>query len=84
MTKIPQKTDGNNGNISLSISFNKAKDAKRIVRRMEYSYSMRVNILLSKPLFQKNARIIQNWFRSMKFIKLNIPKIIKIQALLEV
>ena len=80
LTKIPQKTDENNGNIRLSIAFNKAKDAARVVRRLEYSYSMRVNILLSKPIFQKNARIIQNWYRSMKFIKLNTPKIIKIQA----
>ena len=80
LTKIPQKTDENNGNIRLSIAFNKAKDAARVVRRLEYSYSMRVNILLSKPIFQKNARIIQNWYRSMKFIKLNTPKIVKIQA----
>ena len=80
LTKIPQKTDDNTGNIRLKMAFNKAKDAARVVRRLEYSYSMRVNILLSKPIFQKNARIIQNWYRSMKFIKKNTPKIIKIQA----
>ena len=80
LTKIPQKTDENTGNIRLKMAFNKAKDAARVVRRLEYSYSMRVNILLSKPIFQKNAKIIQNWYRSMKFIKLNTPKIIKIQA----
>ena len=80
LTKIPQKTDDNTGNIRLKIAFNKAKDAARVVRRLEYSYSMRVNILLSKPIFQKNAKIIQNWYRSMKFIKVNTPKIIKIQA----
>ena len=80
LTKIPQKTDENTGNIRLKMAFNKAKDAARVVRRLEYSYSMRVNILLSKPIFQKNARIIQNWYRSMKFIKMNTPKIVKIQA----
>ena len=37
----------------LDYTFNKAKDAARVVRRLEYSYSMRVNILLSKPIFQK-------------------------------
>ena len=80
LTKIPQKTDDNTGNIRLKMAFNKAKDAARVVRRLEYSYSMRVNILLSKPIFQKNAKIIQNWYRSMKFIKINTPKILKIQA----
>jgi hypothetical protein len=80
LTKIPQKTDENSGNIRLKMAFNKAKDAARVVRRLEYSYSMRVNILLSKPIFQKNAKIIQNWYRSMKFIKINTPKIVKIQA----
>ena len=81
LTKIPQKTDDDNtGNIRLKMAFNKAKDAARVVRRLQYSYSMRVNILLSKPIFQKNAKIIQNWYRSIKFIKINTPKIVKIQA----
>jgi len=81
LTKIPQKTgDENNGNIRLKMAFNKAKDAARVVRRLQYSYSMRVNILLSKPVFQRNAKIIQNWYRSIKFIKINTPKIVKIQA----
>ena len=81
LTKIPQKTgDENNGNIRLKMAFIKAKDAARVVRRLQYSYSMRVNILLSKPIFQKNAKIIQNWYRSIKFIKINTPKIVKIQA----
>ena len=81
LTKIPQKTgDENNGNIRLKMAFIKAKDAARVVRRLQYSYSMRVNILLSKPIFQKNAKNIQNWYRSIKFIKINTPKIVKIQA----
>ena len=81
LTKIPQKTgDENNGNIRLKMAFIKAKDAARVVRRLQYSYSMRVNILLSKPIFQKNAKIIQNWYRSIKLIKINTPKIVKIQA----
>ena len=48
-------------------SFNKAKDAARVVRRLEYSYSMRVKILLSKPIFQKNAKVIQNWWKTVNF-----------------
>ena len=82
LTKIPQKNDDddNTENIRLKMAFNKAKDAARVVRRLQYSYSMRVNILLSKPIFQKNAKIIQNWYRSIKFIKINTPKIVKIQA----
>ena len=82
LTKIPQKNDDddNTGNIRLKMAFNKAKDAARVVRRLQYSYSMRVNILLSKPIFQKNAKIIQNWYRSIKFIKINTSKIVKIQA----
>lgn len=39
------------------MAFNKAKDAARVVRRLEYSYSMRVNILLSKPIFQKMRKL---------------------------
>ena len=83
LTKIPQKNDDddeNAGNIRLKMAFNKAKDAARVVRRLEYSYSMRVNILLSKPIFQKNAKIIQKWYRSMRFIKVNTPKVVKLQA----
>ena len=65
LTKIPQKTEANTQNRRLNIAFNKAKDAARVVRRLEYSYSMRVKILLSKPIFQKNAKIIQNWWKTM-------------------
>ena len=80
LTKIPQKTEENTQNRRLNIAFNKAKDAARVVRRLEYSYSMRVNILLSKPIFQKNAKVIQNWWKSVLFIKRNSKKIIKLQA----
>ena len=80
LTKIPQKNQENTENVRLNIAYNKAKDAARVVRRLEYSYSMRVNILLSKPIFQKNAKIIQKWYRSMRFIKVNTPKVVKLQA----
>ena len=80
LTKIPQKTEENTQNRRLNIAFNKAKDAARVVRRLEYSYSMRVNILLSKPIFQKNAKVIQNWWKSVLFIKRNSKRIIKLQA----
>ena len=55
LTKIPQKTEENTQNRRLNIAFNKATDAARMVRRLEYSYGMRINILLSKPIYQKNA-----------------------------
>ena len=79
LTKIPQKTQENTENVRLNIAYNKAKDAARVVRRLEYSYSMRISILLSKPVFQKNAKIIQNWWRTLMFIKKNKGKIINFQ-----
>ena len=78
LTKIPQKNSSIN-NSRLNYAYNKAKDAARVVRRLEYSYSMRISILLSKPMFQKNAKIIQNWWRSLMFIKKNKYKLILIQ-----
>ena len=80
LTKIPEKTEANTQNRRLNIAFNKAKDAARVVRRLEYSYSMRVKILLSKPVFQKNAKIIQNWWKTMVLNKNYKPQIIKIQS----
>ena len=80
LTKIPEKTEANTQNRRLNIAFNKAKDAARVVRRLEYSYSMRVKILLSKPIFQKNAKIIQNWWKTMVLNKNYKPQIIKIQS----
>ena len=79
LTKIPQKTQENTENVRLNIAYNKAKDAARVVRRLEYSYSMRISILLSKPVFQKNAKIIQNWWRTLMFIKKNKGKIVNFQ-----
>ena len=81
LTKIPQKTQENTENIRLNIAYKKAKDAARVVRRLEYSYSMRISILLSKPMFQKKAKIIQNWWRSLMFIKKNKIKLVKIQKI---
>ena len=80
LTKIPEKTEANTQNRRLNIAFNKAKDAARVVRRLEYSYSMRVKILLSKPIFQKNAKIIQNWWKTMVLNKNYKPQIIKMQS----
>ena len=80
LTKIPQKTEENTQNRRLNIAFNKAKDAARVVRRLEYSYSMRVKILLSKPIFQKNAKVIQNWWKTVNLGKKYLPQILKLQA----
>ena len=80
LTKIPEKTEENTQNRRLNIAFNKAKDAARVVRRLEYSYSMRINILLSKPIFQKNAKIIQDWWKNVTFAKKNMNNILKLQA----
>jgi hypothetical protein len=80
LTKMPQKTEENTNNKRLNIAFNKAKDAARVVRRLEYSYGMRINILLSKPIFQKNAKVIQNWWKDVTFAKRNKNTILKLQA----
>ena len=80
LTKIPEKTEENTQNRRLNIAFNKAKDAARVVRRLEYSYGMRINFLLTKPIFQQNAKIIQTWWRDMSFAKNNKNEIIKLQA----
>ena len=80
LTKMPQKTEENTQNRRLNIAFNKAKDAARVVRRLEYSYSMRINILLSKPIYQKNAKVIQNWWKDVVFVKKNKNTVIKLQA----
>ena len=80
LTKIPEKTEENTKNRRLNIAFNKAKDAAVVVRRLEYSYCMRINILLNKPIYQKNAKIIQNWWKNIIFGKKNINNILKLQA----
>ena len=80
LTKMPQKTEENTQNRRLNIAFNKAKDAARVVRRLEYSYSMRVNFLLNKPNFHKNAKIIQNWWKDAIFAKKNMNNVLKLQA----
>ena len=80
LTKMPQRTEENTHNKRLNIAFNKAKDAARVVRRLEYSYGMRINILLSKPIFQKNAKVIQNWWKDVTFAKRNKNTILKLQA----
>ena len=80
LTKIPEKTEENTNNRRLNIAFNKATDAARVVRRLEYSYSMRINLLLSKPIFQKKAKVIQNWWKDVTFSKKNIKQVLKLQA----
>ena len=80
LTKIPQQTEENTQNKLLNIAFNKAKNAARVIRRLEYSYSMRVNILLNKPFFQNNAKVIQGWWKNVVFMKKNANEIYKLQA----
>ena len=80
LTKMPQKTEENTRNKILNIAFNRAKDAARVIRRLEYSYGMRTNIILSKQVYQKNARVIQDWWKNILFFKKNKKEIIKLQA----
>ena len=80
LTKMPQKTEENTRNKILNIAFNRAKDAARVIRRLEYSYGMRTNIILSKQVYQKNAKVIQDWWKNILFFKKNGKEIIKIQA----
>ena len=80
LTKMPQKTEENTRNKILNIAFNKAKDAARVIRRLEYSYGMRTNIILSKQVYQKNAKVIQDWWKNIVFFKKNAKEIVKLQA----
>ena len=61
LTKMPEKTEENTRNKILNIAFNKAKDAARVIRRLEYSYGMRTNFIFSKQVYQTNAKVIQDW-----------------------
>ena len=80
LTKMPQKTEENTRNKILNIAFNRAKDAARVIRRLEYSYSMRTNIIFAKQIYQKKAKVIQDWWKNMVFFKKNKKEIIKLQA----
>ena len=80
LTKMPQKTEENTRNKILNIAFNRAKDAARVIRRLEYSYGMRTNIIFSKQIYQKNAKVIQDWWKNIIFFKKNGKEILKIQA----
>ena len=80
LTKMPQKTEENTRNKILNIAFNRAKDAARVIRRLEYSYGMRTNIIFSKQIYQKNAKVIQDWWKNIIFLKKNGKEILKIQA----
>ena len=80
LTKMPQKTEENTRNKILNMAFNRAKDAARVIRRLEYSYGMRTNIILSKQIYQKNAKVIQGWWKDILFFKKNSKEILKLQA----
>ena len=80
LTKMPQKTEENTRNKILNIAFNRAKDAARVIRRLEYSYGMRTNIIFSKQIYQKNSKVIQDWWKNIIFFKKNGKEILKIQA----
>ena len=80
LTKMPQKTEENTRNKILNIAFNRAKDAARVIRRLEYSYGMRTNIILAKQVYQKNAKVIQDWWKNILFFKKNGKEILKLQA----
>ena len=80
LTKMPQKTEENTRNKILNMAFNRAKDAARVIRRLEYSYGMRTNIILSKQIYQRNAKVIQGWWKDILFFKKNSKEILKLQA----
>ena len=56
LTKMPQKTEENTRNKILNIAFNRAKDAARVIRRLEYSYGMRTNIIFYQSKFIKKMQ----------------------------
>ena len=66
LTKIPNRVS-NESNLQLDLAYSKAKDAARVVRRLEYSYNMKLSMMYSKPIHKKNARVIQNWWRTLQF-----------------
>ena len=68
LTKIPKRVP-NESNLQLDLAYSKAKDAARVVRRLEYSYNMKLSMMYSKPIHKKNARVIQNWWRTLQFRK---------------
>ena len=68
LTKIPKRVP-NESNLQLDLAYSKAKDAARVVRRLEYSYNMKLSMMYSKPIHKKNARVIQNWWRTLQFQK---------------
>ena len=65
LTKIPQKKETDENDRQLDYAYNKAKNAARVVRRLEYSYNMKISLMYSKPIHKKSAKIIQKWWRNL-------------------
>ena len=80
LTKIPQKIK-DESNLQLDMASSKAKDAARVVRRLEYSYNMKLSMMYSKPIHKKSAKIIQAWWRYISFQNKNKANVLKIQKL---
>ncbi len=78
LTKIPKKREDET-NLQIDIAYSKAKDAARVVRRLEYSYNMKLSLMYSKPIHKKSAKIIQAWWRYTAFHNKNKFSLIKIQ-----
>lgn len=78
LTKIPQKIK-DESNLQLDMAYSKAKDAARVVRRLEYSYNMKLSMMYSKPIHKKSAKIIQAWWRYISFQNKNKANVLKIQ-----
>lgn len=79
LTKIPQKVNEDSSSKHLDMAYSKAADAARVVRRLEYSYNMKLSMMYSKPIHKKNAKIIQRWWKTMQFQNRNKVSLVLIQ-----
>lgn len=79
LTKIPNKLVGDNKR--LDYAYTKAKDAARVVRRLEYSYNMKIGQFYSKPYHRSNAQVIQKWWRKTIKEKTETPNALTIQKI---
>lgn len=79
LTKIPNKLGGENKR--LDYAYTKAKDAARVVRRLEYSYNMKIHLLYLKPYHKANAQVIQKWWRRTIKDRNESPFVLTIQKI---
>lgn len=78
LTQIPFKSEDADCK-RLEFAYSKAKDAARVVRRLEYSYNMKINCQYNKPIHKLSAKIIQAWWRKIQLDRFRTPFVMKIQ-----